>query len=61
MAMMPGPQDVWQMTLRILDWAWRIPIAILIIFVTCCGLFIGSVTIWRATVWVYLRWLSNSW
>jgi hypothetical protein len=59
MAVMPAPQDVWQTILRILDWAWRIPIAMLVIFAACCGLFLGAMTIWRTTVWVYSNWLNK--
>jgi hypothetical protein len=55
------PQDLWQVVLRVLAWATRIPIALLIIFISGCFAYLGFFFFYRLTAWLYSSYLAHPW
>ena len=50
------PPDLWQLILRILAWAVRIPLSVLAIFAAACLALIGFLIVYRITVTI-VTWL----
>jgi hypothetical protein len=55
------PCNIWQALLTLFAWAWRIPVALLVVF-TCGSLaFLGFMLVLRLTTWAYQTLLANPW
>jgi hypothetical protein len=52
------PTDLWQVVLRILLWAVRIPLCLLAVFTAACISLIGFLIVYRVTVGIVMWLLS---